>query len=137
MLHKFRQLRRCIIILTIVTFSFGFGGNSELCFMPDGNVHVEKSHSDCGNDDERPVKEVAVSLDDDRDLSQGHCLDVSLERDTASHLHRNFIHLSAPAMVTLGAPIILTQTVKTSFRNTPAVTPPPQLVSLQSIILLI
>jgi hypothetical protein len=40
-------------------------------------------------------------------------------------------------MIALGAPNILTQTEKSSFRNIPAVVPPLQLVSLQSVVLLI
>lgn len=137
MLHNLRQIKHCIIILTIVTFSFGFEGDSSLCFMPDGNVHLERSHSVCSVESERPMHEEAVSQDDDRALSQSHCLDVSLARDTTDHLQRNFIQLPAPVLTPLGSEIVLSQTAEPSFRNTPAVNPPPQLVSLQGVVLLI
>ncbi|MDD5760232.1 MAG: hypothetical protein PHI06_14260 [Desulfobulbaceae bacterium] len=98
---------------------------------------MEQSHSVCGLDGARSANAEAVVTSIDRDLSQGRCVDVSLERNTTDHLHRNLIQLPAPAMVPLGPPIILTQTEKSSFRNPPTVTPPPQLAFLQSVILLI
>ncbi|MFA7383381.1 MAG: hypothetical protein WC001_08015 [Desulfurivibrionaceae bacterium] len=76
-------------------------------------------------------------MDYDRVLSQGHCVHVTLERDTTDHLHRNLIRLSSTASFPLGTTAILAQTEKLSFRNIPAVIPPLQLVSLQSIVLLI
>lgn len=139
MLHNLRQFRRCIITLTILTFLFGFGGNSAqcYCFIPDGNVYLGQNHSVCGIDGEHPFNDEAVSLDYDRALSQGHCVHIILERDTTDHLHRNLIRLPVTASIPLGTPTIPAQTEKLSFRNIPAVIPPLQLVSLQSVILLI
>lgn len=139
MLHNLRQLRRYIITLTILTFLFGFGGNSAqcYCFMPNRNVHLGQNHPVCGTDSECPSNDEAVPMDYDRVLSQGHCVHVTLERDTTDHLHRNLIRLSSTASFPLGTTAILAQTEKLSFRNIPAVIPPLQLVSLQSIVLLI
>lgn len=141
MLNYLRHLRHYIIILTIITFLFGFGGNSAhcYCFMPDGNVHSEQGHSVCRINGERSFNEGKTPTDDARALSQDYCLHVTLERNTTDHLHRNLTRLTRlPATtIPLGAPITLTQTEKSSFRNIPAVVPPLQLVTLQSVVLLI
>lgn len=105
--------------------------------MSDGNVHMEQIHASCGLPGERSANEAAASMVEGRALNQGHCRDISLERDTTDHCHRNLIQLPSLAMIPLGSPITLTQTETPSFRNTPAVTPPTQLVSLQSVVLLI
>lgn len=138
MLHNLRHFRLCIFILTVVALSFGIGDKAELCFTSAGDVHMEQRHPSCSLGGEQQEADMeALALDKDFDVSQGHCLDVSLESDTANHLQRNFVQLFTPALLPLGLPIILTQIEESSFRNTPAVSLPPQLASLLRVVLLI
>ncbi len=137
MLHKLRKLRLCTITLAIVTLAFGFGGNTVLCFMPDGEVHMERHHAVCAPESGCLDQGETVAMDDDRELNQGQCLDVSLVSGTTDHLQRHLTPCPAPALVPLGSPITLAKIAQPSFRNTPACTPPPQLAFLHSVVLLI
>ncbi len=136
MLSNFRHLKRCIIILTIIGFSLGIGEKATLCFTPDGDVHVEQSHSLCQLTGECPDTAGRFDLSNDRVENQNHCRDVALGRNAFNHHQRNIVPNPSLALVPLIQPIILALTDQKPFYTTPAVTP-PQLVSLQSVILLI
>ena len=77
-----------------------------------------------------------LGLSNDRVENQDHCRDVSLGGDAFNHHQRNIVPPPSLALVPLVQPIILALTDKKPSYTTPAVTP-PQLVSLQSVILLI
>jgi len=135
MLHNFRHLRRCIIILTLAALSLGMGGKATLCFTADGDVHLEQGPSfhltgGCLTTADR------LDLSNDRVENQDYCRDVSLGGDAFNHHQRNIVHPPSPVLVPLVPPIIAALTDKKSFYISPAITP-PQLVSLQSVILLI
>lgn len=136
MLHNFRHLRRCIIILTLVAFSLGMGGKVTLCFTLDGDVHLEQGRSLCHFTGECPDTANRLDLSNDRVENRDHCRDVALRGDAFNHHQRNIVPPPSLALVPLVQPIILALTDKKPFYTTPAVTP-PQLVSLQSVILLI
>ena len=136
MRRNFRHLRRCIIILTLVAFSLGMGGEATLCFTPDGDVHVEQSHSSCHLSGECPATADRFALSNERVENWDHCRDVALRGDAFNHHQRNIVPPPSLVLVPLVQPIILALTDKKPFYTTPAVTP-PQLVSLQSVILLI
>lgn len=136
MLHKFRHLRHCIILLTLVAFSLGIKGEAILCFTPDGDVHVEPSHSSCHLTGECLAPAGRFALNNDLVENRNHCRDVTLRGDAFNHHQRNIVSPPSLALVPLVQPIILTLTDKKLFYTTPAVIP-PQLVSLQSVILLI
>lgn len=136
MLYNFRHLRRCIIILTLVALSFGMGGKATLCFTPDGDVHLEQSRSLCHLTGRCLTTANRLAFSNDRVENQDHCRDVSLGGDAFNHHQRNIVPPPSLALVPLVQPIILALTDKKRFYTTPAVTP-PQLVSLQSVILLI
>jgi len=129
MLHTFRQLRLCIIILAFAALSFGVGGKTILCVMPDGDVHLEPSLSPCC---------FAGECDADYRLrNQVHCLDVSLGGEAANQHHENIVQLPLLAMAPPGPPSILAPHVKKPSRAIHLPPPPLQLVSLRSVILLI
>ena len=135
MLHNFRHLRRCIIILTLAALSLGIGGKVTLCFTADGDVHF-KSRSCCRLTEGCLATADGLALSNDRVENQDYCRDVSLGGDTFNHHQRNIVPPPSLALVPLVQPISFTLTDKKPFYTTPAVTP-PQLVSLQSVILLI
>jgi hypothetical protein len=138
MLHTLRYIRHGIIILLLTVLSFGVEGKANLCFTPDGNVHLEQNRSSCGLAGEECSATTNVfTLSNNQTEGQDHCLDVTLEEDVSNHHHRDIVQLPAPAMTSAGPPIILTLS-----NNKPFIPPapafiPPQLVSLKSIILLI
>ncbi len=136
MLHNFRHLRRCIIILTLAALSLGIGGKVTLCFTPDGDVHLEQSRSFCHLTGRCLATADGLALSNDRVENQDYCRDVSLGGDAFNHHQRNIVPPPSLALVPLVQPINFTLTDKKPFYTTPAVTP-PQLVSLQSVILLI
>lgn len=136
MLHSFRHLLHWIIILTLTPLAFGIEGRASLCLTSDGDVHMEQSHISCGLSEDSPAGADTAAMTSDRIDGQGHCLDVSTGNDASSHHQRSFVQLPAPAMISVVPPIILGLTDKKTFHSTPAVTP-PQLLSLQSVILLI
>jgi len=136
MLHNFRHLRRCIIILTLAALSLGIGGKVTLCFTPDGDVHLEQSRSCCHLTEGCLATADRLALSNDRIENQDHCRDVSLGGEAFNHHQRNIVPPPSLALVPLVQLISFTLTDKKPFYTTPAVTP-PQLVSLQSVILLI
>ena len=137
MLHNFRHFRRCIIILTLAAILFGIGGKVTLCFTPDGDVHLKQSLSFCClTKGCLAATADGLALSNNRIENQDHCQDVSLGGDAFNHHQRNIVHPPSLALVPLAPPIFLALTNKKPSYTTPAVTP-PQLVSLQSVILLI
>lgn len=136
MLHNFRHFRRCIIILTLAALSLGMGGKVTLCFTPDGDVHLEQGRSLCHLTGECPATADRLDLSNDRVENRDHCRDVALGGDAYNHHQRNIVHPPSLALVPLVPPIILALNDKKPSYTAPAVTP-PQLVSLQSVILLI
>ncbi len=122
-------------MLILVAFSLGMGGKATLCFSPDGDVHLEQSRSLCHLTGRCLTTANQLTLNNDRVENQDHCRDVSLGADAFNHHHRNIVPPPSLALVPLAQPIILALTDKKLFHTTPAVT--PQLVSLQSVILLI
>jgi len=135
MLHNFRHFRRCIIILTLAAILFGIGGKVTLCFTPDGGVHF-KNLSLCSLTEGCLATADKLALSNDRVENQDHCRDVSLGADAFNHQQRNIVPPPSLALVPLVQPIILALTDKKPFHTIPAVTS-PQLVPLQSVILLI
>ena len=136
MSHNFRHFRRCIIILTLAALSFGIGGKVTLCFTPDGDVHFEQGSSFCHLSERCLGTADGSALSNDRIKNQDHCQDVSLGGDAFNHHQRNIVTPPSLALLPLVPPIILALTDKKPFYTTPSITP-PQLVSLQSVILLI
>lgn len=136
MVHNFRHFNRCIIILTLAVLSFGFGGKATLCFTTDGDVHVEQSRSLCSLNGGCLATADGLALSNDRIEDPDHCRDVSLGGDAFNHHQRNIVPPPSLALVPLVPPVILARTDKKPSYTAPAVTP-PQLVSLQSVILLI
>lgn len=137
MLHNFPHLRRCITILTLAVLSFGARGKVNLCLMPDGDMHLEHSHLACGLTGEGSDTTDESALSGEQVENQGQCVDLSLGGVALDHHPRNVVQLPLPVMVPLGPPIILALIEPKPCRTTPAVTPPPQLASLQSVVLLI
>lgn len=129
MLHNLRHLRLCTIILAITVLAFGFGGETTLCFMPDGDVHMEQGPLACDLGGGCGENEQAQG-------DQGQCLDVALGGAAADHHHRNIVTPPVPALAPLGPPILLAFTDQKLSCPTPTVIP-PQLVALRSVILLI
>ena len=128
MLYNFRKFRLFIITLTLAILSFGGGGQANLCFMSDGDVHLETSPLACGLDKGCGVNE--------RTEEQGHCRDVSPGGDASGHRHSNIVQLPLPAIVPLGPAILLARSDQQPSLDLHAI-PPPQLALLQSVILLI
>ncbi|OGQ94954.1 MAG: hypothetical protein A2521_13925 [Deltaproteobacteria bacterium RIFOXYD12_FULL_57_12] len=135
--HKFRFFRHCIITLVLAALSLGVGGKANLCLMPGGNVHMERNYSSCGFSGECSATTGVFVLNTDRGEDQGQCLDITFGGYQSDHRARNINQLPSPAMVPLGPPIIFTLIDQKLLPNTRAVVTPPQLVSLQSVILLI
>ncbi len=135
MLHNLRHFRRCLIIVTIAALAFGGREGVNLCFMPDGEVHLERSHSPCCLAGERPATADESALHDERVEGQG-CIDISLGGDAAKPHHATPVLLQAPLMSPLVPPIISRTGQTPSPPYLPDVTP-PHLISLQSIVLLI
>lgn len=134
--HTFRHFRRCIIILTLAALSFGIEGKVTLCFTPDGDMHIKEGRSFCSLTEGCLATADELGLSNDRVESQNHCRDVSLEGDAFNHQQRNIFPPPSLALVPLRPPIFLALTDKKPSSTTPAITP-SQLVSLQSVILLI
>jgi hypothetical protein len=130
-----RHLRSSIIILTLAALTFGVGGKAKLCFMPDGDVHLEQSHAHCTFAEEADPAEATALISDHCD-PQGACLDVALGGDASHHHLRDIVQLAPPALVPLGPPIILALTDPNPVSPL-AIVPLPQLISLQSVVLLI
>ena len=137
MRHNLRHFKLSIIILALAALSWGGGGKVNLCLMPGGEVHMEQSHSPCGLAGNRLATAEALTLNNNRVEDQGHhCLDVPLGGEASNPHQINFVQLPVPAMVPLGPPIVLALIDKKPFSFAPALTP-PQLASLQSVVLLI
>jgi hypothetical protein len=136
MLHNFQHCRRCIIILTLITLSLGFGGKVTLCFTPDGDMHIKQNPSSCYIAGSCHATADTLALNHKWIKKQGHCLDVFLGGDVSDHHSRYIVKLPFPIIAPLRPPSSLALTDKKTFYTTRAITP-PQLLSLRSVILLI
>lgn len=138
MLHSLRRIRHCIIILLLTVLSFGVEGKANLCFTPDGTVHLEQNHSSCGlAGKECSATTNEFTLSNNQTEGQDHCQDVTLGENASNRHHKDTVQLPVPAITSVGQPIVLTLSNKKPFIPLTPASIPPQLVSLKSIILLI
>jgi|GEM_PF-2899625 len=131
----FGYIRHCLIILVLAVLATGVGGKTYICFMPDGDVHLGQSRSSCDLSGCDSASANTLPLSKDQVESQGLCLDVSLG-DAPDHNYRSFVQLPPLAMARLEPPNCSQSADKKPLCTAPAVIP-PQLASLQSVILLI
>ena len=128
MLTLCKYLKHGVIFLAFAVLSLGGGGRANLCLQSDGEVHLEQSHSSCNLGGEEG--------DSDQRAYQGGCLDITLGGD---RLPLNNLQLPLPALslLPLGVPCIFPLIDQEEPRHTLPPTPPTQLVSLKSVVLLI
>jgi hypothetical protein len=138
MLYTLRHIRHGIIILLLTVLSFGVEGKANLCFTPDGNMHLEQNRSSCGLAGEKCSATTSVfTLSNNQTEGQDHCLDITLGEDASNHHHKDIVQLPVPAMISAGPPITLILSNKKPFIPPSSAFIPPQLLSLKSILLLI
>jgi hypothetical protein len=131
-----RQLRHSVILLVLVTLSFGIGEKTSLCIMPDGNAHLELNHSVCDPAGTGSAAGTPLAPHGDQLARQAPCLDIPLGDSASNHHSRGIVPLPAPAAVFQEPPLIPAQSADT-FSRTLSAAPSRQLLSLRSIVLLI
>lgn len=136
MLLSFPLLHRGLILFLLFSVMFGVGGRASFCMMPNGDIHMEQHHLFCDDAGGDYAPAHASGPCRAQVENQGRCLDISAGVDASGHQQRCLSRFLVPVMLPLGPVILLAATDNKPVRATIPVRS-PQLLSLQSVILLI
>lgn len=136
MFLRFPLIRRCLILVLLFSVMFGVGSKTSFCMMPDGDIHMEQNHLFCDDAGKDSAPTHVSGTCRAQVENQGRCLDISAGADASGRQQRCLSQFLVPVMLPLGPTIFFAATGSSPVAAAVPVRS-PQLLSLQSVILLI